>query len=80
MLPGQERFDPSTGKYNYADGGVKRFIRGYMAKPWFNTWNLVYLLGGLATTALGMYSSIDSMIHAFQGGSKATSFGCASPV
>lgn len=80
MVPAQERFDPATGRYNYIDGGWKRWARGYMARPWFNTWNLVYLLGGLATTALGMYSSIDSMIHAFQGGSKATSFGCASPV
>ncbi|KAM7187541.1 Transmembrane amino acid transporter domain containing protein [Rhypophila sp. PSN 637] len=80
MVPEQERFDPSTGTYNYVDGGWKRFARGYMAKPWFNTWNVIYLLGGLATTALGMYSSIESILQAFAGGSKATSFGCASPV
>ena len=80
MLPEQERFDPATGTYHYADRGIKRWVRGYMKKPFFNTWNVIYMLGGLATTALGMYSSVLGMIDAFSGKSAATSFGCGSPV
>ncbi|KAK0631085.1 transmembrane amino acid transporter protein-domain-containing protein [Bombardia bombarda] len=80
MVEGEERFDPATGRYNHVDSGFKRFARGYMKKPLFNTWNVIYLLGGLATTGLGMYSSIEGLIGAFSGKSVATSFGCASPV
>ncbi|KAH8900608.1 transmembrane amino acid transporter [Thozetella sp. PMI_491] len=76
----EERFDPVAKTYNYVDSGIKRHIRGYMKKPFFNTWNIIYLLGGLATTALGMYSSIEGLIGAFSGKSVATSFGCAAPV
>jgi hypothetical protein len=79
MMP-EERFDPLTGRYNYVDGGVKRLIRGYMRRPLFNTWNVLYLLGGLVTTGLGVYSSVEGLISAFEGKSVATSFGCASPV
>ncbi|KAK3331645.1 transmembrane amino acid transporter [Cercophora scortea] len=79
MTP-EERFDPATKSYNYVDTGVKRWIRGYMKRPFFNTWNLIYMLGGLATTGLGMYSSVEGLIAAFDGASQATSFGCGSPV
>jgi hypothetical protein len=79
MTP-EERFDPTTRSVNYVDSGLKRFVRGYMKKPFFNTWNVIYLLGGLATTALGMYSSIEGLIGAFSGKSAATSFGCGTPV
>ncbi|WYZ38135.1 hypothetical protein EsH8_III_000049 [Colletotrichum jinshuiense] len=80
MLPEEERFDPATGAYRYADGGLRRYWRGFMARPVFNCWNFVYMLGGLVTTALGMYSSIEGLIDAFNGKSQAVSFGCASPV
>ncbi|KAK3936501.1 transmembrane amino acid transporter protein-domain-containing protein [Diplogelasinospora grovesii] len=79
MTP-EERFDPTTRSVSYVDSGFKRFMRGYMKKPFFNTWNVIYLLGGLATTALGMYSSIEGLIGAFSGKSAATSFGCGTPV
>lgn len=79
MAP-EERFDPVSGSYNYVDTGVKRWVRGYMKRPFFNTWNIIYMLGSLATTALGMYSSIQGLISAFSGSSAATSFGCATPV
>ena len=78
-----EGFDPVSGTYRYKDRGWKRYWRGYMKRPWFNTWNVVYFLGSLATTALGMYSSIDALMLAFSShgdGGVATSFGCASPV
>ncbi|KAF5505140.1 N amino acid transport system protein [Colletotrichum siamense] len=80
MLPGEERFDPATGIYHYVDGGFWRYWRGFMRKPLFNSWNIFYMLGGMVTTALGMYSSIEGLIEAFNGKSQATSFGCASPV
>ncbi|KAK3368691.1 transmembrane amino acid transporter [Podospora didyma] len=75
-----EKFDPATGKYTFIDTGIKRFMRGYMKRPAMNTFNIIYLLGGLATTGLGMYTSIEGLIAAFGGKSAATSFGCASPV
>jgi hypothetical protein len=75
-----EAFDPATKSYNFSDSGVKRWIRGYMKRPVFNTWNLVYMLGGLATTGLGVYSSVDGLIHGFEGKNAATSFGCSPPV
>ncbi|KAK3369668.1 transmembrane amino acid transporter [Lasiosphaeria ovina] len=76
----QERFDPITKTYNYTDSGFKRFARGFLKRPFFNTWNIIYLLGGLATTGLGMYSSIEGLIAGFEGRTVATSFGCATPV
>jgi hypothetical protein len=75
-----ERFDPATGSTNYVDTGAKRWVRGFMKRPVFNTWNFIYVLGSLATTALGMYSSIEGLISAFSGTSAATSFGCSPPV
>ncbi|KAL0943172.1 transmembrane amino acid transporter family protein [Colletotrichum truncatum] len=80
MLPELERFDPATGVYGYVDVGFKRYWRGFMKKPLFNSWNFFYMLGGMVTTALGMYSSIEGLIEAFNGKSQATSFGCGSPV
>ncbi|OLN88986.1 N amino acid transport system protein 6 [Colletotrichum chlorophyti] len=80
MLPDEERFDPVTGTYGYVDSGFRRYWRGFLKRPTFNGWNIVYMLGGLVTTALGMYSSIEGLIEAFNGKSQATSFGCASPV
>ncbi|OBR11308.1 transmembrane amino acid transporter [Colletotrichum higginsianum IMI 349063] len=80
MVPEEEGFDPATGRYAYVDGGFRRYWRGFLRRPVFNTWNFVYMLGGLVTTALGMYSSIEGLVEAFDGKSRATSFGCASPV
>ncbi|KAK2033025.1 transmembrane amino acid transporter [Colletotrichum zoysiae] len=80
MVPEEEAFDPATGRYVYVDSGFRRYRRGFMKRPLFNAWNVVYMLGGLVTTALGMYSSIEGLIEAFNGKSQATSFGCASPV
>jgi hypothetical protein len=79
MTP-EERFNPTTRTYNYVDSGFRRWARGYMKRPLFNTWNIIYLLGGLVTTALGLYSSVEGLIGAFSGKSAATSFGCTPPV
>ncbi|KAK3357912.1 transmembrane amino acid transporter family protein [Lasiosphaeria hispida] len=75
-----EQFDPTTKTFNFTDTGVKRWVRGYMKRPIYNTWNLLYMLGGAATAVLGVYSSVEQLIAAFSGKSAATSFGCASPV
>lgn len=80
MLPEEERFDPLSGTYSYVDGGFWRYWRGFKRRPVFNAWNIFYMLGGLVTTALGMYSSIVGLVDAFNGKSQATSFGCSSPV
>ncbi|TGO37010.1 hypothetical protein BHYA_0108g00060 [Botrytis hyacinthi] len=80
MLPGEESFDPSTGTYNYVDRGVKRWIRGFKVNWLFNTFNLIYFLGALATAALGIYTSCLGLMSAFNGDSAATSFGCTPPV
>lgn len=79
MDPETERFDPVTKTYHYKDTGFRRFMRGYMKKPFFNTFNLFYFLGALATCALGCYSSIEGLIGAFQKG-LATSFSCKPPI
>lgn len=79
MDPEQERFDPTTRTYNYIDTGMKRWIRGYMKRPFLNTWNIIYFLGALATTGLGTYSSVEGLITAFSSG-VTTSFTCHSPV
>lgn len=74
-----ERFDPATRTYNYRDTGIRRFMRGFMKKPIFNTLNFIYFLGALCTTALGMYSALEGIIGAFQSGI-ATSFSCKPPI
>ena len=79
-MTAEEGFDPATGQYSYVDRGVKRWARGFMKRPLFNACNVLYVLGGLATTGLGVYSSVTGLIEAFSGASLATSFGCASPV
>ena len=79
MTP-EESFDPATRRYEYVDTGFTRFKRGFMKRPLFNAFNVFYMLGGLATTGLGVYSSIEGLIDAFSGKSVASSFGCKSPV
>lgn len=79
MTP-EEKFDPQTRLYNYVDTGYRRWKRGFMKRPLFNAFNVFYVLGGLTTTGLGVYSSIEGLIGAFSGKSVATSFGCKSPV
>lgn len=80
MIDSEERFDPATRTYSYVDTGLKRYSRAYMKRPVLNTFNILYMLGGLVTTALGVYSSIEGLIGAFSGKSVATSFGCKPPV
>ncbi|KAJ6789633.1 hypothetical protein PWT90_08488 [Aphanocladium album] len=79
MVDGED-FDPETRTYSYIDTGLKRHWRAYKKRPLLNTFNFVFMLGGLVTTALGVYSSVEGLIGAFNGKSVATSFGCKPPV
>lgn len=79
IVEGEEVFDPVTGTYNYVDHGWKRLWRGFMKKPFFNAFNIFYLLGALVTCALGCYSSIEGLIGAFQN-DIATSLSCTPPL
>lgn len=66
MIEDEERFDQTTSTYNYVDRGWKRWQRGFMKRPLFNIWNIIYFLGALVTCILGCYSSIVSLRHAFE--------------
>ncbi|PHH82174.1 hypothetical protein CDD82_6796 [Ophiocordyceps australis] len=79
MTP-QERFDPQTGMYGFQDVGWTRWKRGLARRPWLHVLNFVYMLAGLTTMGLGVYSSIRGLISAFSGKSVATTFGCTPPV
>ncbi|OAR00231.1 hypothetical protein LLEC1_03043 [Akanthomyces lecanii] len=80
MIQGEESFDPATQTYSYVDTGLHRYWRAYKKRPVVNTLNVLYMAGGLVTTALGVYSSVEGLIGAFGGKSVATSFGCKPPV
>lgn len=79
ILP-EETFDPITHTYTRLDSGLKRWARGFMKNWALNSFNVLYFLGALTTCALGIYSSVEGLISAFNGQSVATSFGCKPPV
>lgn len=78
-----EGFDPATGNTVRHDGGIKRFIRGFVAqKPkrlMMSVFNVFYFLGALALAGLGAYSAITVLTNAFAQ-STTTSFVCKSPL
>ncbi|ORY61708.1 amino acid transporter-like protein [Pseudomassariella vexata] len=78
MIEDEESFDPVTGTCSYKDTGVRRLVRGFMKKPLFHIFNFLYMLGALATTGLGVYSSVESLMTAYDSGIT-TSFSCKSP-
>jgi len=77
MLP-EEVFDPATGEVNRVDSGFRRIVRGYMKKPFRNTFDSIYFVCSLATAGLGMYAAIIGMSDAFSSNSL-TSFTCINP-
>jgi hypothetical protein len=73
-------FDPTTGLTTRSDSGAKRWFRGFLAGRWYiKLLNLVLAVGALVTAGLGMYSSIEGIMEAFQGG-RNTAFSCVGPV
>ncbi|KAG5367071.1 hypothetical protein CJU89_1518 [Yarrowia sp. B02] len=60
---------------------MARWKRGVMSRPWWVLVNFVLFLASLATAILGIYSSIYSLVQAFDAPGAATvSFGCKPPV
>jgi len=42
------------------DTGMKRFVRGFMAKRWYlNIFNILYAMGALCLAGLGAYGAIE---------------------
>ena len=77
MLP-EERLDPTTGEIQRTDSGMKRWIRGYMKKPIWNTFDVLFGLASLATGGLGLWASVLSMEAQFKA-SGITPFTCKNP-
>lgn len=74
-------YDPATGQVTRTDGGWARFKRGFFSSRrwWMNSLNVLYILGALALSGLGAYSSIMILKTAFQT-STTTSYVCKSPL
>ncbi|KAK5121581.1 hypothetical protein LTR85_004753 [Meristemomyces frigidus] len=77
ILPDEE-YDPATGSINRKDHGVKRYMRGFMKKPFINTFDTLYFLGALGTAGLGIYASVLGMHDTFAT-TKITPFSCQNP-
>lgn len=74
-----EGFDPATGVTTRLDGGMKRWIRGFM-KTWYITLPVIlYSMAGLATSGMGSWAAILGLETAFDGGSVLTSWTCVNP-
>lgn len=74
-----ERFDPASRASTRVDNGLRRYCRGFMKRPLFNLFNVVYFAAGLVTCGLGCYAAVHQLMVAF-GTGVATSFACDSPV
>ncbi|MCJ1359787.1 MAG: hypothetical protein MMC33_009790 [Icmadophila ericetorum] len=75
-----EGFDPTTGRVIRNDRGIKRWIRGFFAGPWYmNIFNVLYLGGALATAGLGAYAAIVGISDAFKI-PQLNAFSCNSPL
>ena len=79
-LRSSEGFDPATGQVTLHDTGFKRVMRGFMAGNWYlNVWNVIYLLGALATAGLGIWAAVENMIVIYAE-PQINAFGCTSPL
>lgn len=74
-----EGFDPVTGRMTRLDSGFTRWKRGFSKRLVFNTWNLVFFLGSVATAVLGTYSAAKGINDAYKAGAP-TSFSCRNPI
>ncbi|MCJ1247132.1 hypothetical protein MMC30_004343 [Trapelia coarctata] len=62
-LRSDEGFDPATGTVTRLDTGIRRMVRGFMARSWYlNVFNVIYFLGGLATAGLGIWAAVENLI------------------
>ena len=73
-------FIVAAGEVIRHDTGMKRYIRGFMAKHWYeNVWLVIYTLGALVVSGLGSYSAIEGLIAAFKT-PQVNAFTCVSPL
>lgn len=60
-----EGFDPTTGSVRRSEGFVQRWTRGFFAggllQVSVNIWHVIYFLGTLAMSGLGMYAAVTGM-------------------
>lgn len=77
MLP-DEPFDPRTGQTQRVDHGMRRWVRGYKKKFWWNTFDLTYSLAALSLAGLGIWASVTSMHSDFES-TPLTPFTCTNP-
>ncbi|GMM37403.1 hypothetical protein DASC09_047280 [Saccharomycopsis crataegensis] len=80
-LLGDGEYDHVNKITHRVDGwnNFSRWARGYKQRWFWNTIHLVLFLASLATAALGIYASAESLKDAFAKG-KTSSFTCKSPV
>jgi hypothetical protein len=75
-----EGYDPTTGRVNRSDRGLKRLMRGFFSGTWyFNVLALLYMLGALATAALGIWAAVENMILIYKV-PQLNAFVCKSPL
>ncbi|KAJ4351711.1 uncharacterized protein N0V89_007054 [Didymosphaeria variabile] len=77
MLP-EETFDAPTGELRRVDSGMKRWVRGYMKKPIWNTFDVLFGLAALSTAGLGVWAAAINMKAQFES-SGITPFTCTNP-
>ncbi|KAJ5335594.1 hypothetical protein N7541_005418 [Penicillium brevicompactum] len=78
-LPG-EGFDPATGETVRLDGGIKRWVRGFVKTWYLSIPVLIYTGCGLATSGMGTWAAVSALESAFgPGGSVVTSWTCVNP-
>ena len=77
MLPG-DGYDPPSGRTLRRDGGLRRAWRGFRARPYFNSFNVIFGLGSAACAVIGVYSAIVGIQIQYSTGI-GTSFSCQNP-
>lgn len=78
ILP-EESFDPTTGRVERRDHGMKRWMRGLKKEILWNTWDLVFGLGAATTAVLGIYASLSGMVTNYKSNPNLTGWTCNSP-
>jgi len=81
-LLGDSLFDPQNDRCERSDTWLQfsRWKRGFMKQWHWNTFNFLLGLASLSLAALGIWSSIESIITTFAASGSSPSFSCQAPV
>lgn len=72
-----EGFNPETGATVRHDGGLRRWVRGYMKTFIPSTLAILFSMAGLATSGMGTWAAIEGLKQLLgPGGQVATSWSC----